>query len=123
MGSELVDGGDVRMVETARRLRLLLEAAQPVGIAREDRRKHLDRDVALQPRVARPVDLPHPARADRREDLVGAELCPCGERQVGGILTVSRFKPARTGVTYSAQRFPLGGVGSARRLVMRGAPW
>ena len=57
----------------ARGPRLLLEAAQALGIGREDGGQHLDRDVAPEPRVARAVDLAHPARAERDEDLVGAE--------------------------------------------------
>ena len=36
-------------------------------------RQNLDGDRSLQPRVTRPVDLAHPARAERREDLVGTE--------------------------------------------------
>ena len=32
--------------------------------------QHLDRDRAIEPRVLRPVDLAHPARANRRDDLV-----------------------------------------------------
>jgi hypothetical protein len=34
----------------------------------EDRGQDLDRDVALQPGVARPVGLSHPAFADRSDD-------------------------------------------------------
>ena len=44
-------------------------------------RQHLDRHLAPEPRVPRPVHLAHPARAERREDLVGAEASPGGERQ------------------------------------------
>jgi len=40
------------------------------------RRQHLDRDIALQPRVARPVHLSHPACAERPEDLVRPETGP-----------------------------------------------
>ena len=35
-----------------------------------------------EPRVPRPVDLAHPARADRRKDLVGTEPRPCCQRHV-----------------------------------------
>ena len=76
VGADVVDRRDVRVVQAARRLRLLLEAPQPVGVLRVRRRQHLDRDVALQPLVARPVHLAHPAGADRREDLVGTEPNP-----------------------------------------------
>ena len=46
---------------------------QRSGSLRQDARQDLDRDVPVQPLVPRPVDLSHPARAERREDLVGAE--------------------------------------------------
>ena len=54
-------------------LGLALESGERFGVAGELVGQDLDRDVALQPRVARPVDLAHPARAERGEDLVGAE--------------------------------------------------
>ena len=73
-GPEVVDRRDVGVIEPARRLRLLLEAPQPVGVGGEQRRQHLDRDLALEPLVARAVHLSHASRADRREDLVGTEL-------------------------------------------------
>ena len=57
--------------------------AQAIGVLRERRRQHLDRHLAPEPRVLRPVDLAHPARAERREDLVGAELRSGGERHLG----------------------------------------
>ena len=75
-----MDRDDVGVVERRRRARLLLEALQAVRVLRERRRQHLDRDLAPEPRVLRPVDLSHPAGAERREDLVGAELCAGGER-------------------------------------------
>jgi hypothetical protein len=61
------------VIEGARRLRLLLEAVQPLGIRGVESGKDLDRDLALQPRVPGPVDLSHPPRAQRCQDLVGPE--------------------------------------------------
>ena len=60
------------MVEGAGGPRLLLEAAQPIGIGAKLRRQDLDRDVPPEPLVARAVHLAHPARTERA-DLVGAE--------------------------------------------------
>ena len=68
------------MGEGRDRLRLALEPRERVGIGRDGLRQHLDRDVAIQLPVARAVDLPHSARAQRREDLVGAEAGAGGER-------------------------------------------
>src|SRR5205085_9581127 len=70
----IVNGEDIRMRERGHREGLALEAAQRLGVLRERRRQDLDRDVPLELRVASPVDLAHPAGADRREDLVGSEL-------------------------------------------------
>ena len=66
------------MVQGAGGARLLLEAAQPIRVGREGRGQHLDRDLAPEPRVPRAVDLAHPARAEGREHLVGAEASAGG---------------------------------------------
>ncbi len=73
LGSNVEDRQDVGMVERARGLRLRFEASQTLRVRGHRRGQHLDGHVALEPRVPRPVDLPHPSRAQRREDLVGAE--------------------------------------------------
>src|SRR5439155_20236970 len=69
----VVDRSDVRMIQDSRRARFVLEAAQPVRILRERGRQDLDRNLAPEPRVFRPVDLSHPAGAEWRDDLVGTE--------------------------------------------------
>ena len=66
-------------------LRFALEPRQPVRIMRERRRAGLDRDVAIQLRVARPIDLAHAAFADRRGDFVDAEAGAGSEAQVAGV--------------------------------------
>ena len=73
MRADVVDRDDVRVVQRPGRLRLLLEAPQAVRVLRVRGGQDLDRDVALQPRVAGAIDLAHPARADRAEDLVRPE--------------------------------------------------
>ena len=50
-----------------------LEARQPVGVSRQRRREKLDGDLALQPRVRRPINLPHAAGAKGGDDFVVAE--------------------------------------------------
>ena len=45
------------------------------------RRQDLDRDRAVEPRVARLVDLAHAAGAERRHDFVGAEPAAGGENR------------------------------------------
>ena len=70
---ETVDAGNVRMIQRRQSLRFALEAREAVGVVRERLRQDLDRDVAIQLRVASPIDLSHPAFADRRSDVVDAE--------------------------------------------------
>ena len=59
---------------------LELEAAQAITVAGDLSEEDLDRHLAPQPRILRPIHLPHPPRADRREDLVRAEARPGGKR-------------------------------------------
>ncbi len=78
--TDVVDRRDVRVVENAGGFRFLLEAAKAIRVLREGCRQHLDRDLAPEPRIPRPIDLAHTPRADRAEDLVGAELGSARER-------------------------------------------
>ena len=78
---DLVDRDDVGMGEGGGGAGLALEAPEPLGIGGEVLGQHLDGDVASEPRVPRPIDLAHPARAERRQDLVGAEAGAGGESQ------------------------------------------
>ena len=68
-----VDRGDVRMIQGGEHFRFALKTREPIGIDRKRRRQDLDRDLALEFRVARPIHLPHSAFADRRRDVVDAE--------------------------------------------------
>ena len=57
----------------ARVLRFALEPREPIGVGGERLGQDLDRDVAIQLRVARAIDLAHAAGAEGRQDLVRAE--------------------------------------------------
>ena len=61
------------MVQRGGGARFLLEALQALGVGRERRGQDLDGDVAPEPRIARAIDLAHPARADGGEDFIRAE--------------------------------------------------
>ena len=54
-------------------LRFALEARAAIRIAGNAGRQDLDRDVAIEPRVARAVDLAHAAGADRGDHLIRPE--------------------------------------------------
>jgi hypothetical protein len=68
--ADVVDRQDVRVVQGRRRAGLLLEAEASRAILGDGLRQHLDRDLAAELRVPRPVHLAHPSRAERRDDLV-----------------------------------------------------
>jgi hypothetical protein len=53
-----------------------LEAGQEVGVRGDRGRQDLDREHAIEPGIAHAVDLTHPARPERGEDFIGAELRP-----------------------------------------------
>ena len=57
---------------------LALKPREPLGVGGERLGQDLDRDVAIQLRVACAVDLAHAARAERGQDLVRAEACAGG---------------------------------------------
>ena len=56
------------------------EPRQPLGIVGHVYRKHLNRDVTLQPRIASTVHLAHAADAEDVDDVVGSNArWPDGE--------------------------------------------
>ena len=85
---EAVDGGDVRMVQCGEHLASRVEPRETIDVVRDRFGQDLDRDVAIQLRVARTIDLPHPALANGRQYFVGAETGAWGERQVADYMGV-----------------------------------
>ena len=64
------------MIQRGERLRFALEAREPVGIACEGVGQDLDRDIAIQLRIARAIHLAHAARADLGGDVrTGRDGC------------------------------------------------
>ena len=78
------------------------------------RRQHLHRHRPLQPRVPRLVDLPHPARAERRQDLVGTEAGASRQSQ--------RVPPFRMDVQFVRMTAPSGSEPGARRITRKRCP-
>jgi hypothetical protein len=76
---ESVDLRDIGMVERSERLCLTREPRQSIGVARKGVREDLQRNVAIELRVAGAVDLPHATFADQRGDLVEAETSASGQ--------------------------------------------
>jgi len=69
------------VVERRDRVRLALEPGERFAVDREGLGQHFHRDLPVQLRVARAVDLAHAARAERGQDLVCAEACAGRESQ------------------------------------------
>ena len=78
--AHVVQRADVRMIELRDRAGLAIEALAELRVGREGVRENLDRDRAIEPRVAGFVDLAHPAGADERQDFVRAEASAGGQR-------------------------------------------
>src|SRR5262249_15335523 len=80
---DIVDGGDVGMVQRSEQLRFALESAGTVEVARKFLRQDFDGDVTLQFVVFGTIDLTHTALAEERGDLVRTELLPdCDRHEV-----------------------------------------
>ena len=70
---EAVDVRDVRVIDGRQCLRFAREPREPIGVAGERVGQDLQRDVAIELRIARAEDLAHSARADAGDDFVDAE--------------------------------------------------
>ena len=68
--ADVVQRANVRMRQAGDHLRFPLKAKTQLRVAAELRRQYLHGDGAIEARVARAVDLAHPAGADGRDDLV-----------------------------------------------------
>ena len=82
---DFVDGADVGMVQGRGRPGLLEEPLLGRLVAGQLGREELQRDQSLEPGVLRLVDLPHPASADERDDLVLAEPRTGGDGHRGKV--------------------------------------
>ncbi len=73
VGADVMHDDDVGMAEGRHRPRLASEAAQSFTVGGDLDGQDFDGDLAPEPRIARPINLPHPAGAERRDDLVRAQ--------------------------------------------------
>jgi hypothetical protein len=68
-----VNLADVWMVQCGDRARFLLETTLAIGVSGERFREDLDRDVALEARIAAFPDLAHASGTDRRDNFIRTE--------------------------------------------------
>ena len=84
------------MVQRGEDFRFALETGEPFRVGRERFGQDLDGDVAIEARVARPIDLAHPAGPEGGEDLVGAEAGAGSKSQIA--TNYIGRSPVRTGL-------------------------
>ena len=70
---EPVNGRDVRVIERGEHFGFTLEAREPIRIRRDGFGQDLQRDIPLQSRIARAIDLAHAARAQGGLDFIRPE--------------------------------------------------
>src|SRR4029077_14184571 len=73
LAAERENREDVRMGQRGDGLGFALEPRERGGVFGKTRRQDLDRNVAIERRLARAIDLAHPAGADGRDYLVATE--------------------------------------------------
>ncbi len=73
LNAEVVHGDDIGMIQRGDGACFTLEAASALHAACIVFAENLDRDVAVQPRIAGAVHLAHASGAERGPDLVGAQ--------------------------------------------------
>src|ERR1041384_2678728 len=70
---DVVDGADVGMIQGRRGARLICELRQSMGVVGQELRQELQRDLALQPGIARPIDDAHPSLTQPCFNLVRSD--------------------------------------------------
>lgn len=70
--ANVVNGNNIGMIQRGDRSRLLLKSAQSIRISRERLGQHLQRNIAQQTSVSRPVHFAHTTGTDERDNFVRA---------------------------------------------------
>src|SRR5881628_2080612 len=86
--TNFIDGGDVRMIERRRCLRLLFEPPHPIVIRCEVRRKNLQCHFPVKLSIFCEINLAHSALANLCADFVAAKFCARSKSHVWLTLTV-----------------------------------
>ena len=99
--ADLVDVGDVRMIERGSSCRLLIEAAHSILIRSKFSGKNLQRDFAVQPRVFRQIYLTHPVSAEQRADFVAAQFCSSSKGHLASRSVITSKLRVTTEISFS----------------------
>ena len=74
MRSHVVDGDDIGVIQEGGGARFLGKPRQPQVVGRKTGRQDLQGDVPVQARVARLIDVAHPAPGDQVVHFIGSEM-------------------------------------------------
>ena len=74
------------MVERRSGARFLFKPVEPVRIVGERSGQHLERDLAIEPRVERTPNYAHAVRAELTENAIVSDLVGCCHRLLTGLL-------------------------------------
>ena len=77
--ADVVDDDNVGVIEARSEPGLALETGEPLGVAAELGRQHLQRDGPIEPRIARAIDLAHAAASEDAGNLIHADTCARGQ--------------------------------------------
>ena len=80
--AEVEDGADDGVIQGGNCLRLLLKKPQPLGIAGKSCRQHLDRDLAVEPRITRTIHLTHAASTEWGKNFIWTKFGAGGREHV-----------------------------------------
>ena len=101
LAADIVQSADVGMVQRRNRARFPIEALLGLGVLGKMRGKNLDGDSSIEPRVPRPIHLSHPARPERRLNLIWTESRARGKPHVCAQLYSMLRLPWRVGILTS----------------------
>ena len=104
VGSDVVQGADVRVIQLRNRFRLEGETSAEAWVRGGSVRQHFECDQPIESRVARPVDLAHAAGAEQPFDGVGSEQVSGVEAHGAGAkrIILQRRLPIRSAVFLEA---------------------
>ena len=92
--AHVMNRADVRVIERRDGAGLPLEAFPPLGISGHGRRQHFDGNITPEPGIVRPIDLAHPACAERAADHVWSERGAVLECHGAGVSRKARERDA-----------------------------
>jgi hypothetical protein len=105
--TDLVNRDDVRMIQRRGRLGLLREALQTLAVIRQTGGENFERDAASEALIAGAVDIAHATGREQRQDAVGSNARPLGQRLPRGFLVGYQTTSQKPGIDRFHEQPPL----------------